>query len=205
MHPDHSGAPAAKTALRDQLVTARRRRDVAELARAAEGLADHLLVAEEVRRAATVTAYVAVGSEPGTGLLLDRLLAAGKRVLLPVTTRELDLDWAAYEGPDSLAPARFGLLEPVTPHLGLDAVAQADVLLVPGMAVSAAGVRMGKGGGCYDKALARVPADRWRCVLLFDDEVGRDVPAEAHDETVHAVATPSGVTRLRTPERPARG
>ena len=42
MHPDHSGAPAAKTALRDQLVTARRRRDVAELARAAEGLADLL-------------------------------------------------------------------------------------------------------------------------------------------------------------------
>lgn len=205
MTEDQSRAVAAKTALRDQLVTRRRRRGVAELSEAAERLAEHLLAAPEVRRAATVTAYVAVGSEPGTGLLLDGLLAAGKRVLLPVTTPDLDLDWAVYAGPSSLSPARRGLLEPTGERLGLDAVAGADALLIPGMAVSSDGIRMGKGGGCYDKALTRVPEVAWRCVLLFADEVGREVPGEAHDQPVHAAATSEGITPLRPRGIPARG
>ena len=202
MSEDQSRTDPAKTALRDQLVTRRRRRGVGELTEAAEAVAGHLLASEEVRRAATVSAYVSVGSEPGTGRLLEELHAAGVRVLLPVTTPDLDLDWAAYDGPASLVPARFGLLEPSTPRLGTDAIARADVLLVPGMAVAADGTRMGKGGGCYDRALARVPQDRWRCVLLFEDEVGRAVPAEPHDQPVHAAATPAGINRMRPAPAP---
>lgn len=195
-----SDAAAAKTALRDQLGTARNRRSLADVATASAALADHLLAAPEVRRAASVAAYVAVGTEPGTGRLLDGLLAAGKRVIVPVTvgslrTGDLDLDWATYTGPESLAPARFGLLEPVGARLGPDAIATPDAVLVPGMAVSASGVRMGKGGGCYDRALGRVPVGTFTCVLLFDEEVGVAVPVEAHDRPVLAAATPSGITR----------
>lgn len=203
MTQDQSGGSPTKTTLRTHLVAARRQHGPAGLNAAAEALATHLLGTEEVRRAATITAYISIGSEPGTRPLIEALHAAGKRVLLPLTTRDLDLDWAAYDGPESLAPARFGLLEPITAPLGLGAVAHADVLLVPGMAVSTTGVRIGKGGGCYDRALARVPADRWRCVLLFADEVGREVPTEEHDQRVHAACTPAGLTRLWTPPAPA--
>ncbi len=195
---DFFSAPArlAKTALRDQLVTARRRRPLAEVGEAAEGIADVLLQHPDLRRAATVAAYVSVGTEPGTSVLLDRLRAAGKRVLLPVTLRDLDLDWAAYEGPASLAAARFGLLEPTTPTLGVDAIATPDVVLVPAMAVSWSGHRIGKGGGCYDRALARVPVGTFTCVLVYDDELGVDVPVEAHDRPVTAAATPTRVVSL---------
>jgi 5-formyltetrahydrofolate cyclo-ligase len=189
----------AKTALRDQLVTARRRRPLLEVAEAADGLAAVLLAHPEVRRAASVAAYVSVGTEPGTGLLLDGLLAAGKRVLLPVTLPDLDLDWAAYEGPGSLAPARYGLLEPTTPRLGADAIATPDVVLVPGMAVSWEGYRIGKGGGCYDRALGRVPVGTMTCVVLYDDEVGVAVPVEPHDRPVTAAATPTRVVSLPAP------
>lgn len=195
-------ARAAKTALRDRLETARHRRGLDEVVAAAGALAEHLLAAPEVRRAATVAAYVSVGSEPGTGRLLDGLVEAGHRVILPLTVGSLrdgglDLDWAAYAGPESLATARFGLLEPLTRPLGRDAVAMADAVLVPGLAVSPTGVRMGKGGGCYDKALARLPLGTFSCVLLYDDEVGLEVPVEAHDRTVTAAATPSGLHHLR--------
>jgi len=198
---DFFSAPArlAKTALRDQLVTARRRRPLAEVGEAAEGIADVLLQHPDLRRAATVAAYVSVGTEPGTTVLLDRLRAAGKRVLLPVTLRDLDLDWAAYEGPASLAAARFGLLEPTTPTLGVDAIATPDVVLVPAMAVSWSGHRIGKGGGCYDRALARVPVGTFTCVLVYDDELGVDVPVEAHDRPVTAAATPTRVVSLPSP------
>lgn len=198
---DFFSAPArlAKTALRDQLVTARRRRPLTEVGEAAEGIADVLLRHPDLRRAATVAAYVSVGTEPGTTVLLDRLRAAGKRVLLPVTLRDLDLDWAAYEGPASLAAARFGLLEPTTPTLGVDAIATPDVVLVPALAVSWSGHRIGKGGGCYDRALARVPVGTFTCVLVYDDELGVDVPVEAHDRPVTAAATPTRVVSLPSP------
>jgi 5-formyltetrahydrofolate cyclo-ligase len=186
----------AKTALRDQLVTTRNRRSLLERSEAARELALRLTAAPEVRRAATVAAYVAVGSEPGTAPLLHALVAAGKRILLPVVLPDLDLDWAAYAGDQDLAPARYGLLEPVGRRLGVDAVATADVVLVPGMAVSAEGQRLGKGGGCYDRALARVPLGTFTCVLLYDDEVGVDVPVEPHDRPVTAAASPAGVVRF---------
>jgi 5-formyltetrahydrofolate cyclo-ligase len=195
---------AAKTALRDRLVTSRNRRSLTDVGDAATAIAGHLLSLPEVRRAASVAAYVGVGREPGTGLLLDALLAAGKRVILPLTIGSLtgpdadglDLDWATYVGSESLAQARFGLLEPTTPALGVDAIATPEVVLVPGLAVSWRGMRLGKGAGCYDRALGRVPVGTFTCVALYDDEVGVEVPVEGHDRPVTAAVSPSGVTRL---------
>ncbi len=189
-------AHPAKLALRDQLTTARHRLPVAELGRAARALADHLLATDEVRRAATVAAYVSIGSEPGTSWLLDGLVAAGKRVVLPVLLPDGDLDWAAYDGDAGLVPARFGLLEPTSRRLGVDAVGTADVVVVPGLAVSSSGLRLGRGGGSYDRALGRVPVGTFTCVALYDDEVGRDVPVEPHDRPVTAAVTPSGLRRF---------
>lgn len=185
----------AKVAARDRLLTARNRRPLTEVGEAAREIARHLLASEPVRRAATVAAYVSVNGEPGTGPLLDGLHAAGKRVVLPVTLPDLDLDWAVYTGPDDLAPARYGLLEPTAERLGVDAIGTADVVLVPALAVSPAGVRLGRGGGCYDRALGRVPVGTFTCALLYDDEVGVDVPVEPHDRAVLAVATPTGIRR----------
>lgn len=191
--PDLTGA---KVALRDQVLAARRRRPLDESVQVAEALADRLLAWEPVLRAAVVAAYVSVGREPGTGRLLDSLAARGARVLLPVLLPDNDLDWAVYSGATSLAPAARGLLEPSGPRLGVDAVSRADVVLVPGLAVSADGLRLGRGGGSYDRVLARVPVDVPSVVLLHDDEVDRDVPAEPHDRPVTHVATPSVVRRL---------
>lgn len=182
-------------ALRDQVMTARNRLSVAEIGDAARALAGHLLATDDVRRAATVASYVSVGTEPGTGPLLEALHDAGKRVILPCLLPDDDLEWAAYDG--DLLPVRRGLLEPSGTPLGRDAIALADVVLVPGLAVDAEGYRMGRGGGSYDRALGRVPVGTFTCVLLYDAEVGLRVPVEPHDRPVTAVATPSGITRLR--------
>ncbi len=191
---------ASKTALRDQLLTARRRRSLLERQAAAAAVAERLLGWEPVRRAATVAAYVSVGSEPATGLLLDQLTSAGKRVLLPVLQPDNDLDWAALDGgarDGGLVAAGRGLLEPSGPRLGPEAVATADVVLVPGLAVDRYGHRLGRGGGSYDRALARVPVGTPVVVLLDDDEVVPAVPVDGHDRPVTAVVTPSALRVLR--------
>jgi 5-formyltetrahydrofolate cyclo-ligase len=187
---------AAKLALRDQLVTARGRLPLADIAARAHAIADLLTAAPEVRRAATVAAYVSVGREPGTGVLLDALAAAGKRVVLPLLQPDNDLDWAAYTGPEGLVSAGRGLLEPVGPLLGPDAIATADVVVVPGLAVDRAGLRLGRGGGSYDRALARVPVGTFTCVVLNDDEVLDSVPAAPHDRRVTTAVTERRLVRF---------
>ncbi|WP_328926115.1 5-formyltetrahydrofolate cyclo-ligase [Streptomyces sp. NBC_00190] len=194
---------SAKAQLRRELLAARRALSPETCSTAATALAVTALDLPELADARTVAAYVSVGTEPGTRALLDALRSAGKRVLLPLLLPDNDLDWAAYEGPGSLAeaahPGKMRLLEPTGPALGPDAVTAADAVLLPGLAVDARGMRLGRGGGSYDRVLERLEragADPALVVLLYDDEVVARVPEEPHDHPVQAVATPSGVVRF---------
>ncbi|MFV8130871.1 5-formyltetrahydrofolate cyclo-ligase [Streptomyces syringium] len=166
---------------------------------AEDALGRRALELPELARARTVAAYVSVGREPGTRALLEALRARGVRILLPVLLPDNDLDWGLYRGPGHLVRAARGLLEPDGERLGPDAVTGADTVLLPGLAVDGRGMRLGRGGGSYDRVLARLdragvaPA---RVVLLYDDEVVARVPEEPHDHPVHAVVTPGGVRRF---------
>ncbi|GGR24632.1 5-formyltetrahydrofolate cyclo-ligase [Streptomyces netropsis] len=166
---------------------------------AEEALGRRALELPELARARTVAAYVSVGREPGTRALLEALRARGVRVLLPVLLPDNDLDWGLYRGADLLVRASRGLLEPGGERLGPDAVTGADTVLLPGLAVDGRGMRLGRGGGSYDRVLARLEragATPARVVLLYDDEVVARVPEEPHDHPVHAVVTPGGVRRF---------
>ena len=185
---------AQKIALRDQLLSGRRRHSLLEVGEYAAAIAEHLLGTPALRRAATVAAYISIGAEPGTGPLIERLDALGRRVILPVMLPDHDLDWAVYTGPADLMPAGRGLLEPPGPRLGVDAVATADVVLTPGVAVDRTGMRLGRGGGSYDRALGRVPVGTFVCTLLYDGEIVDRVPADVHDRPVTAAVTPRGVS-----------
>ncbi|MEU6391353.1 5-formyltetrahydrofolate cyclo-ligase [Streptomyces sp. NPDC046939] len=197
------GAHADKRTLRRTFLAVRNTLPVGDVRKTELALAERAFEVEELVRARTVAAYVSLGGEPGTAPLLDALRARGTRVLLPVLLDDNDLDWGVYEGPSSLVevqhPGRIALLEPGGERLGPDAVLAADVVLLPGLAVDARGMRLGRGGGSYDRVLARLEsagAHPALVVLLYDDEVIAHVPAEPHDKAVHAVVTPSGARRF---------
>ncbi|MEV5317144.1 5-formyltetrahydrofolate cyclo-ligase [Streptomyces sp. NPDC052687] len=201
----HSGPSSEpdKRALRRRLIAVRNRLTAGDVRESEAALARRALELPELAHARTVAAYVSVGSEPGTRALLDALRARGVRVLLPVLLPDNDLDWGLYAGEDSLARVRHGgkmaLLEPAGDRLGADAVTAADAVLLPGLAVDARGMRLGRGGGSYDRVLARLERAGARpalVVLLYDAEVVERVPQEEHDRPVHAVVTPSGVRRF---------
>ncbi|MEW1690371.1 5-formyltetrahydrofolate cyclo-ligase [Streptomyces sp. NPDC091265] len=190
---------SAKALLRRELSAARRLLTAQDVERAAAALAREALALPEVSGARTVAAYVSVGREPGTRALLDALRTRGVRVLLPVLLADNDLDWAPYEGAGRLLPAGRGLLEPDGERLGPEAVLDADVVLLPGLAVDGRGMRLGRGGGSYDRVLARLAAAGAHpalIVLLYGDEVAARVPEEPHDHPVDAVVTPAGSRRF---------
>lgn len=182
-------AVAGKAALRARLQAARRARPAAARAAAAAALAAGLL--DRLSPGSTVAAHVPDAVEPGHGRLREALAAAGARVLLPVVPPQGSvLDWSVDDGP--LTPGRFGLLEPVGPRLGPTALGEADVVVVPALAVSRDGVRLGRGAGFYDRALAHARPDAELVAVVFDDELLDGLPAEPHDHRVTAVLTPSG-------------
>src|SRR5690349_7584264 len=194
------GVKEQKAALRSRLLAARAELTAEQRTAAGRAIRDTLLERPEVQMAGTIAAYYSVGAEPDTRGLLFALWQRGSYVLLPLLRPDGDLDWASYEGPDSLVAGPRGLREPGEPPRGVDAVARADAVLVPALAVDAAGRRLGRGGGSYDRALARVGPLVPLIALIYDDELVEQVPAEGHDVPVRATARPrAGLTLLAPP------
>ena len=188
---------AAKAALRRRLLAGRAGLSLPQRAAAARALRDAVLGLPQAQMAGTVAAYYSLASEPDTHGLIYALWKRGTYVLLPLLRPDADLDWASYEGPDSLRPGPRGLAEPAEPPRGVDAVARADLVIVPALAVDRSGVRLGRGGGSYDRALARVAASVPTIALLYDGELLDEVPAGGHDQRVRLAARPSaGIVSL---------
>jgi 5-formyltetrahydrofolate cyclo-ligase len=180
---------AAKAVLRERHLTRRGNRSREDRAAAAAALTPALL--RGLAGAHAVAAYVPEESEPGHGRLPAAFTQLGARILLPVVPPHgSELAWAVDTG--RLAPGRFGLLEPVGPRLGATAIGTADVVVLPALAVARDGVRLGRGGGYYDRALQHARRDAVLVALVFDDELLDELPTEEHDRRVTAVVTPSG-------------
>jgi 5-formyltetrahydrofolate cyclo-ligase len=136
----------------------------------------------------SILTYLAFRNEPDLSLLFD---------LLP------EVHWAAprIEGrrlvlhpydPHRLARHRFGMLEPAADLPVIDPT-EVDVVLVPGVAFDRRGVRLGFGGGYYDRFLPTTPAVR--VGVAFDECLVDELPRAEHDQKMGWIATPAGLIR----------
>lgn len=177
-----------KSALRSIVAAARAARTEQQRLEVRAAIRAHVLAgcrAGRVRPGSLIAAYEPLRTEPGSTELLAALDGEGYRVIVPVTLADRDLDWTGW------SPAG----EP-GPRLGLDAIAAAALVLVPAFAVDPAGHRLGRGGGSYDRALARLPAGTPVAALLYREELLPEVPVESWDRPVSSVVTPDGWREL---------
>lgn len=191
-------ADVGKEKLRTELLAARRATPPEVREVESERLCTHL--AETVGDARTVAAYVPIGAEPGTPQMLDVLARLCQTVLLPVTStgpvgEHLALRWGRYRS-GQLVAGRFGLREPAEPWLPATALGQAQVVLVPALAVDRHGVRLGRGGGFYDRSLPLCAAGTRLVAVVWDGEVVEALPSEAHDIRMTHALTPGGLIAL---------
>ncbi|MGQ9348069.1 5-formyltetrahydrofolate cyclo-ligase [Mycolicibacterium gilvum] len=198
MTPTKSQARVAILAVRRSLNEQTQERESTQLA-------GHL--AALIRPGITVCAYIPVGSEPGSPALVDDIAGRAGAVLLPVAREGEDgtpqpLRWARYV-PGKLVAAPYGLREPEPPWLTPDAVATAEVVLVPALAVDRAGTRLGRGAGFYDRTLALVNPAAMVIAVVRDDELVDDLPAEPHDvRMTHALTPGRGLVTLGNRSHP---
>ncbi len=173
-------ATATKASLRAEL---RQKRQAAAPAIQATRLDD----LREWVEARVFVAFAPSGDEPDVTPLL---MQAWQRDLTTLATRvEADRLVLADAGPTSLwRLGGCGVPEPAGP--AVSATVEPAFVLVPGVAFSLTGERLGRGGGYYDRLLASMPA-AFACGVCGDDRVLDAVPTEAHDRRVNAIITPS--------------
>ena len=142
------------------------------------------------RSARTIAIFAPLPREPDVELLW--MHGDGKKFACPrVTEGRLDLFRVAslYE----LAPGAFGVREPVAKIEHAVAPETLDLILVPGVAFTRSGERLGRGGGFYDRLLASLPSHTCRIGVCFDAQILPELPVETHDQRVDFLATESGL------------
>ncbi len=181
---DKTDAHEAKQRLRVIVATARRALTSVQLAEARQAVAEIVLArcdadadADADRTWHIVLAYQPLPTEPCSTQLLDGLRERGCAVYVPVLRADRDLEWTALDGG--------------TAH-SVDFAASAEAVLVPAFAVDRRGMRLGRGGGSYDKVLSRVSPDAVLVALLHAGEVLTDVPADDWDRPVRSAVSPGG-------------
>jgi 5-formyltetrahydrofolate cyclo-ligase len=154
------------------------------------------LLAEHVMRdcapppGAVVAGFWPMAHEIDILPLLNALAGAGHEICLPETPKMgLPLIFRKWQPGEALVEGRFGTMHP------LGKVSQPDFVLVPLLAFDARGNRLGYGGGYYDRTLAGLP-DAFRLGCAFAAQEFSEVPVEATDLRLHAVATELGVRRF---------
>ena len=162
------------------------------VAAAGQGVARRLLALPELAAAREVLAYLPIRNEVDTSLVAERLLAGGKRLLLPRCRKNApgQLDLGPVSCLEEAVPGHYGILEPPEGCCRAPEAFAPDVVLVPGVAFDLQGGRLGFGGGYYDRLLALPMAARAFAVgVCYAFQLLPLLPTEPWDRPVNAVVT----------------
>ena len=183
---------ARKQPLRQSIIAARENLGSAEHLRLSHAIVERICELRCYRQAGTVLGYLNFGAELAAEFWVERALADGKQVLLPRVnraSRHLDI-YKVSDLQQDVAPGAWGIREPLAEHCAkVEALGTLDFILLPGVAFSRAGDRLGYGGGFYDKLLARLPHQPALVAGAFALQVVEEIPQESTDRRVGWLVT----------------
>ena len=186
----HEATALAKATLRTTILARRNAMDGEARARHSSTITAKLLALPAYRAADVVAAYAAFGSEFDTSHFLAAVLAAGKHLVLPRINRALralELRQVIDLNGDLVAGV-WGIPEPA-PRCTIVDPKKVNFMLVPGVAFSSSGARLGYGGGFYDRLIALLDSRTVRIAAAFQLQVVAQLPEAPHDQRVSAVLT----------------
>lgn len=180
-----------KKGLRQKMLAMRRALSANETESRSSSLKENILSLLEYKNAKKIMAFLAMKGESNLDGFIRQALLDGKEVYIPVCLPERQMeagrliDMEHFEkGPLVLRnlPAGYEVTSPES----------LDLVLIPGLAVSQEGIRLGMGAGYYDRYLARVPFEK-RVAALWDFQVIPDIPSEPFDQKIAKIVTDKSV------------
>jgi len=187
-----SNLASNKTLLRKRLITLREQLSPEVRAAHSMAITERLLQHSEYKHANVVLGYMSFGAEFDSGTWVKQVLADGKRLVLPKVNRQtnlLDLYWV-NDLASQLAAVLWGISEPVVERCErLNKLNEVEFALLPGVAFTRSGARLGYGGGFYDKLLSEIEYCPTLVAAAFGLQVVEDIPQEATDVKVEWVVT----------------
>ncbi|WP_029146259.1 5-formyltetrahydrofolate cyclo-ligase [Microbacterium luticocti] len=190
----------AKRALRAEIRERRQLLTDAARRTAEAGITEQLHALVAAHGARSVSCYLSTTIEPGTRRFVNEAVAAGIRVLLPITRVDGLLDWVVADPEGDLTEGLLGVPEPVGELLGPIAVNDVDLMIIPAAAVDHTGMRLGWGRGYFDKTIGSMENCPPVYAVVYDTEFVDAVPRDRHDQPVDGVVTPTRTVTL-APER----
>ncbi len=191
---DSDPSSSRKRELRDQYRARRDALSERERHAADRRILERLLQHPDVQRARTVLLYAQHGSEVATDELAKTLLKLGKALVYPKMTGVPGLMtlWRIRQL-DALVPHRYGIRAPDVTRATPVEPSELDCAIYPGLAFTKSLLRLGQGGGYYDRLSAKLPSHCVRIGLAHECQMAEQLPHEAHDALMHWVVTEAAV------------
>ena len=187
---------ADKADIRAALLAARDALSPSEREAKSRAVTERVLELPEFCAAGSLFVYADFRSEVQTGELMHRALEQGKRLVVSRTdTAARRLVLVEITDPESdLRPGYMGIPEPRDAGRVVEP-GEIDLVLTPAVGLDPRGIRLGYGGGYYDRLFAAMGSAARRVALAFEVQVVPEIPAEPHDLPVHVVVTEERVLR----------
>lgn len=183
-----------KADIRTMTLQARRAMSADDVKANSRAILERLYALPEFARAATVLTFVSSkDNEVNTHPLIETLLREGRTVLVPIANPDRTMTWSRLLDMRELIPARFGILEPAPEFVRPTDPPQDAVVIVPGLAFTPDGHRIGYGGGYFDRFLAHFKGAT--ISLAFDIQIVESIPTNEHDIPIKIVITETNTFR----------
>jgi 5-formyltetrahydrofolate cyclo-ligase len=184
--------PSLKSSIRKSILSLREQLPFVVRAAYSAAITERLLQLPQYRQAGTVLGYMNFGAEFASELWIQQVLADGKKLALPRVnhhTNQLDLYWVD-DLETQLEMGLWKIREPVVERCErLAALNEVEFALLPGVAFTRNGARLGYGGGYYDKLLAHITHQPTLAAAAFELQIVEHIPQEATDVKVGWIIT----------------
>ena len=182
---------ATKKEIRQKMLAKRRALSASEIDEKSLALRDQIVSLPAYQKAKRIMAYLSMKGEADLDPLIRQALVDGKEIYIPVCLPEKQMEAGRLLSMDHFKKGPYGLrdlpdgYEVISPE-------ELDLVLVPGVACTKEGIRLGMGAGYYDRYLSYVPFEK-RVVTLWDFQVIADIPFEPFDQKMAQIVTEKSV------------
>ncbi len=187
--------PSSKQVLRKRMRDMLKNIPHEEKRNASQRIVQSIATLPVYKRCSLVFGFIPMQSEPDLSLLYDLALSQGKKVAFPrcLSDGQMSYHLVGRNWREHLIVSSYGNLEP---HAGVfkalsTSISEPSIILVPGLAFSAEGQRLGRSMGFFDRFLAHNGLSLFSIGICFALQIQRDLPTEPHDSTLDCVVTES--------------